>query len=71
MQDPSTTTTEEESIVKKAKTIIEQSISKEQLKTAWNFVDLFTKNDDRKKQIRDELMGLWLEKDKLLFQELN
>jgi hypothetical protein len=62
-------TATDEVIIKKAKAMIEQSNTKEQLKTTRNFIDLFTNGDDNKKKIKEELIQLWLEKDKILFPE--
>jgi hypothetical protein len=68
-EDPIYTASEEDSIIKKAKIIIEQANTREQLKIARKFIDLFIKNDQRKYHIRDELIQLWMERDKFLFQE--
>ena len=66
-QDPLYTASEEEVIIKKAKLLIEQSGTREQLKTARNFIDLFVKNSQDKNHIRDGLIKLWMERDKFLF----
>jgi hypothetical protein len=58
----------DEAVIKKAKAMIEQSNTKEQLKTTRNFIDLFVGKDIKKEHIKDELIQLWLEKDKFLFQ---
>ena len=65
--NPVYTVSEEETITKKAKLLIEQSGTREQLETARKFIALFVKNDQNKNHIREELTKLWLEKDKLLF----
>jgi hypothetical protein len=62
------TASEEDVIIRKAKTIIEQANSREQLKIARKFIDLFTRDDEKKYHIKEELIQLWLEKDKCLFQ---
>lgn len=64
---PVFTAEEEENIINKAKNLIKQSNTKEQLKTAWNFIDLFTRYCEDKQKTKEELMKLWLDKDKLLF----
>jgi sugar diacid utilization regulator len=58
---------EDEIVIKKAKLLIEQSKTKEQLKTTKNFIELFTRDSESKKEIKEELIRLWLDKDKLLF----
>jgi hypothetical protein len=52
-------------ILEKAKSLIEQSITTEQLNTAKKFMDLFLR-DIRSPLIIEELRNLWSEKDKKL-----
>jgi hypothetical protein len=66
--NPVYTASEEDTIIRKAKLLIEQSITKEQLKTARKFIDLFIRDDADKNHIREELVELWLERDRFLFQ---
>ena len=69
MLGTTTNTCSDEDVIKKAKAMIEQSNTKEMLRTTRNFIDLFTNGDENKKNIKEELTNLWLEKDKSLFPE--
>ena len=65
--NPIYTASEEETITNKARLLIEQSSTREQLETARKFIALFVKNDQNKNHIREELTKLWMEKDRFLF----
>ncbi len=60
-------------IIKKAKALIEQSSTAKQLKTAKKYLDLIKLNDideTHKIHIKEELSQLWLEKEKIISQNL-
>ena len=60
-------------IIKKAKALIEQSSTAKQLKTAKKYLDLIKLNDTddtHNIHIKEELLQLWVEKEKVISQNL-